>query len=68
MAVDNFCSHSTRVASGLHSLLSIIALALNLDPILHERSSVSISLSQDLKKGLDQYLEVEPKAPVINIP
>ena len=30
--------------------------------------SVSISLSQDLKKRLDQYLEVEPKTPIIDVP
>jgi hypothetical protein len=31
-------------------------------------SSVSIALSQDFKKCLDQYLDVEPKAPIIDVP
>ena len=30
--------------------------------------SVSIPLSHDLKKRLDQYLDVEPKAPIIDVP
>ena len=30
--------------------------------------SVSIALSQHLKKCLDQYLYVKPKAPIIDIP
>lgn len=30
--------------------------------------SVGVSLAQDLKKRLDQYLEVEPKAPVVDVP
>jgi hypothetical protein len=30
--------------------------------------SVSIPLPQDLKKRLDQYLDVEPKAPIIDVP
>ena len=30
--------------------------------------SVSISFSQNLKKRLDQYLEVEPKTPIIDVP
>jgi hypothetical protein len=30
--------------------------------------SVSIPLPQDHKKSLDQYLNVEPKAPIIDVP
>ena len=31
-------------------------------------SSVGVSLTQDFKDGLDQYLEIEPKTPVVDVP